>query len=230
MQSVRHVRGHSRALVMSPGMLRRDISRRFIIIIIQRPFAVYFNKSNKNLCWVFLVNLTSVKRLPFMLHICFHATVKPVQLQCTALVDTHCTVKSIGWCQSKNRSKTATVDIRTNKHLVKGNLQLPHYSMCCGNEWHSFNRLSEQYVCASEYNLLYTPKVRRQCRLASVYSAKASRAHSQPGLRPRPPLNINALCVNLVNIDKVHNTVEENSSVFSLIRMRWLPSARACGQ
>ena len=40
---------------------------------------------------------------------------------------------------------------------------------------------------------------------ASGYSARASRAHSQPGfsqpgLRPRPPLNINALLVNLVNI------------------------------
>ena len=30
--------------------------------------------------------------------------------------------------------------------------------------------------------------------------------------------------------DSVDNTVEENSSIFSLIRMRWLPSARACGQ
>jgi len=30
--------------------------------------------------------------------------------------------------------------------------------------------------------------------------------------------------------DSVDNTVEENSSVFSLVRMRWLPSARACGQ
>jgi len=26
------------------------------------------------------------------------------------------------------------------------------------------------------------------------------------------------------------DSVEENSSVFSLIPMRWLPSARACGQ
>ena len=34
-------------------------------------------------------------------------------------------------------------------------------------------------------------------------SARASWAYSQPGLRPRPPLNINALCVNLVNIDVV---------------------------
>jgi len=30
--------------------------------------------------------------------------------------------------------------------------------------------------------------------------------------------------------DSVDNSVEENSSVFSVIRMRWLPSARACGQ
>jgi len=30
--------------------------------------------------------------------------------------------------------------------------------------------------------------------------------------------------------DSVDNTVEENSGVFSLIRMRWLPSARACWQ
>jgi len=30
--------------------------------------------------------------------------------------------------------------------------------------------------------------------------------------------------------DSADNTVEENSSIFSLIRMRWLPSARACGQ
>ena len=30
--------------------------------------------------------------------------------------------------------------------------------------------------------------------------------------------------------DSVGNTVEENSSVFSLIWMHWLPSARACGQ
>jgi len=31
-------------------------------------------------------------------------------------------------------------------------------------------------------------------------------------------------------VQTVDNTVEENSSVFSLIRMRWLPSAGACGQ
>jgi len=30
--------------------------------------------------------------------------------------------------------------------------------------------------------------------------------------------------------DSVDNTVEENSSVFSLSRMHWLPSARACEQ
>jgi len=30
--------------------------------------------------------------------------------------------------------------------------------------------------------------------------------------------------------DRADNTAEENSSVFSLIWMRWLPSARACGQ
>ena len=30
--------------------------------------------------------------------------------------------------------------------------------------------------------------------------------------------------------DSVDNTVEENSSVFSLIQMHWLPSATACGQ
>jgi len=28
----------------------------------------------------------------------------------------------------------------------------------------------------------------------------------------------------------IDNTIGENSSVFSLIRMHWLPSARACGQ
>jgi len=32
------------------------------------------------------------------------------------------------------------------------------------------------------------------------------------------------------SVDNTVSTVEENSSVFSLIRMRWLPSARACGQ
>jgi len=30
--------------------------------------------------------------------------------------------------------------------------------------------------------------------------------------------------------DSADNTVDENSSVFSLIRMHWLLSARACGQ
>jgi len=30
--------------------------------------------------------------------------------------------------------------------------------------------------------------------------------------------------------DSADNTGEENSSVFSVIRMRWLLSARACGQ
>ena len=30
--------------------------------------------------------------------------------------------------------------------------------------------------------------------------------------------------------DSVDNTVEENSSVFSLSKMCWLPSARACEQ
>jgi len=44
--------------------------------------------------------------------------------------------------------------------------------------------------------------------ILAEYPARASRAHSQPGLsqpglRPRPPLNINALRVNLVNIDIV---------------------------
>jgi len=32
------------------------------------------------------------------------------------------------------------------------------------------------------------------------------------------------------NGDGARNAVEENSSVFSLIQMRYLPSARACGQ
>ena len=32
------------------------------------------------------------------------------------------------------------------------------------------------------------------------------------------------------SVDSVDNTVEENSSVFSLIQMHWLPSARACEQ
>ena len=32
------------------------------------------------------------------------------------------------------------------------------------------------------------------------------------------------------HVDSVDNIVEENSSVFSLIRICWLPSARACGQ
>jgi len=31
-------------------------------------------------------------------------------------------------------------------------------------------------------------------------------------------------------VEDVDNTVEENSGVFFPIRMRWLPSARACGQ
>jgi len=30
--------------------------------------------------------------------------------------------------------------------------------------------------------------------------------------------------------DSVNNTVEENSRVFYLVRMHWLPSARACRQ
>ena len=30
--------------------------------------------------------------------------------------------------------------------------------------------------------------------------------------------------------DSVGNAVEENSSIFSIIQMHWLPSARACGQ
>jgi len=30
--------------------------------------------------------------------------------------------------------------------------------------------------------------------------------------------------------DSVNNTADENSSIFSLVRMRWLSSARACGQ
>ena len=30
--------------------------------------------------------------------------------------------------------------------------------------------------------------------------------------------------------DVIDNTVEQNSNVFSLIQMRWLPSARICGQ
>ena len=37
-------------------------------------------------------------------------------------------------------------------------------------------------------------------------------------------------CGMLRHGHSVDNTVEENSSVFSLIRIRWLPSARACGQ
>jgi len=41
------------------------------------------------------------------------------------------------------------------------------------------------------------------------------------------------VCFRYLNVpcgDSVDNTVGENSSVFSLIRMRWLPSARACWQ
>ena len=38
------------------------------------------------------------------------------------------------------------------------------------------------------------------------------------------------VCVCLLFGDSVDNTAEKNSSVFSLIRMHWLPSARACGQ
>ena len=30
--------------------------------------------------------------------------------------------------------------------------------------------------------------------------------------------------------DSVDNTVEQNSTIFSLMQMHWLPSARACGQ
>jgi len=30
--------------------------------------------------------------------------------------------------------------------------------------------------------------------------------------------------------DSVDNTVEENSNIFSIIQMCWVPSARACGQ
>ena len=34
-------------------------------------------------------------------------------------------------------------------------------------------------------------------------------------------------CIIITSVD---NTAEENCSVFSLIQMRWLPSAMACGQ
>ena len=52
---------------------------------------------------------------------------------------------------------------------------------------------------------------------ARVYSARASRAHSQPGLsqlglRPCPPLNINALHVNLVNLDIVDDRTTNHSA------------------
>ena len=40
------------------------------------------------------------------------------------------------------------------------------------------------------------------------------------------PLNV-CVCMKTVKID---NTVDENSSVFSLIRVCWLPLTRACGQ
>ena len=38
------------------------------------------------------------------------------------------------------------------------------------------------------------------------------------------------IAVSLMYGDSVDNKVEENYNVFSLIRMRWLPSARACRQ
>jgi len=41
---------------------------------------------------------------------------------------------------------------------------------------------------------------------------------------------ITTIIINLFYGDSVDNTVEENSSVFDLIRMHWLPPARACGQ
>ena len=44
------------------------------------------------------------------------------------------------------------------------------------------------------------------------------------------PLNAHVLHTYLRYRDSVDDTVEENSSIFSLIRMRWLPSARACRQ
>jgi len=39
---------------------------------------------------------------------------------------------------------------------------------------------------------------------------------------------ITIIIINLFYGDSVDNTAEENSSVFSLIRMCWLPPARAC--
>jgi len=44
------------------------------------------------------------------------------------------------------------------------------------------------------------------------------------------PNSITVILAILRYRDSVDDTVEENSSVFSLIGMHWLPSARSCGQ
>ena len=54
---------------------------------------------------------------------------------------------------------------------------------------------------------------------------------SVPSKTTHLPVCLSVVVKHLVNAryrDSVDNTVEENSSVFSLIC--WLPSARACGQ
>ena len=67
---------------------------------------------------------------------------------------------------------------------------------------------------------------RRGCDLIPVQRANHSATE--------PSLVLYILAQSLRNTlwydDSVDSSVEENSSVFSLIRMRWLPSARTCGQ
>ena len=67
---------------------------------------------------------------------------------------------------------------------------------------------------------------RRGCDLIPVQHANHSATE--------PSLALYILAQSLRNTlwydDSVDSSVEENSSVFSLIRMRWLPSARTCGQ
>ena len=70
-------------------------------------------------------------------------------------------------------------------------------------------------------------QVWRQClQCFDVVGWAAGTASGSPGKRV-----VKRVCVFVcVYGDSVDNTVEENSIVFSLIRMHWLPSARACAQ
>ena len=78
---------------------------------------------------------------------------------------------------------------------------------------------------------LHTIDLVKTCRTSSFYTVAWQLTSFQLTRRIARSLGDSwGSCVIISYGDSVDNTVEKNSGIFSLIRMRWLPSTRACGQ